>query len=444
MPSRGIEEFAGSDGTAVMGGQMAVAAPSRIGLGWWRQLSQVDWNVVATIGARLGVVAAGIVSSVMTARFLQPAGRGEYFLAVTVAQMIAQFANLGLPSSNTYFVAGNRSMFTGLFANSLWISFAGVPVVGVALMLLNARFGWMGVSHATLWFGVVLAPLILFNLLGSNLFVGLNELRTFNAVQVISALIVLPFMLLAGKFHSGSTGFLTASILGWSVTATLVAVLLRHHASGPLRFRPEIFKTTFSYSTRAYLTTLAGFLVLRINVFTLNAMAGSEQVGYYSIASQLADTVAILPQSIALVLFPLLVSRPEGRGRATVENAVRTAVILGAACLVLWFVAPPAVALAFGQRFQPAVPVIRAMLPGMLLVGVTAIVSQYLAAGGMPVSVVATWASGVVLTAVLGRELVRRFGAVGAGATLSVTYGVMLVVLTILAVRMARRTSPAA
>ena len=77
------------------------------------------------------------------------------------------------------------------------------------------------------------------------------------------------------------------------------------------------------------------------------------------------------------------------------------------------------------------------MLPGVLLVGVTAIVSQYLAAGGMPVSVVATWFGGVALTAAMGRVLVHRYGAVGAGITLSVTYGVVLIVLTTLTWRMA-------
>jgi O-antigen/teichoic acid export membrane protein len=111
---------------------------------------------------------------------------------------------------------------------------------------------------------------------------------------------------------------------------------------------------------------------------------------------------------------------------------------------VVWFAAPLAVHLAFGSRFEPAVPVIRAMLPGVLLVGVTAIVSQYLAAGGMPISVVATWFGGAALTALLGRVLVGRFGAVGAALTLSVTYGLILAVLTILTVAMAGRLSSAA
>jgi enterobacterial common antigen flippase len=404
----------------------------------WRRLLEIDWRVVATIGARLLVIATGIVSSIVTARALRPAGRGEYFLAVTTAQMLAQFTNFGLPSGNTYFVSRDRTLFTGLFANSLWLSFAVVPVVGLVLAALSLS-GFIGSSagHTTLLFSVALAPVILFNLLGSNLFVGLNELGMFNAVQVGGAVLVLPFMLMAGRLHAGPNGFLTASLLGWSVVATVIVVLLRRHAVGALRFRPDIFKMTFSYSTRAYFATLAGFIVLRMNVFILSAIAGTEQVGYYSIASQISDAVAIFPQSIALVLFPRLVSNNRHRARATMENALRTGAVLAVGCVALWFVAPPAIQFAFGPRFLPAVPVVRSMLPGILLVGVTTIISQYLAAGGMPVSVVATWFAGVALTAALGRVLVHRYGAVGAGMTLSVTYGMILIVLTVLAWRMA-------
>lgn len=420
---------------------MAAASVS-VGLTVWRQVFQIDWRVVATIAARFAIVAAGIVSSVVTARFLRPAGRGEYFLAVTTAQMLAQFANFGLPSSNTYFAARDRSLFTGLFANSLWISFVGAPAIGLVLVALSSSgLAWGATSHATLWFAAALAPLILFNVLGSNLLVGLNELGTFNAVQVGSAVVVLPFMLGAGYLHAGPTGFLSASIAGWTATTVLVVVLLRRHAVGPLRFQPAVFKATSSYSTRAYLATLAGFLVLRINVFTLSGFAGAEQVGYYSIASQIADTVAILPQSIALVLFPQLIIATRHRGRTTVDNAVRAAFVLGVICVALWFVAAPAIHLAFGARFLPAVPVVRSMLPGVLLVGVTAVVSQYLAAGGMPISVVVTWFGGVVMTAGLGRTLVHRYGAVGAGATLSITYGIILIVLVVLARRMATRSA---
>src|SRR5438034_1313621 len=40
----------------------------------------IDRNVVTTIAVRLAIVAGGFIASIVTARFLSPSGRGEYFL----------------------------------------------------------------------------------------------------------------------------------------------------------------------------------------------------------------------------------------------------------------------------------------------------------------------------------------------------------------------------
>src|SRR5437870_4922581 len=90
-----------------------------------------SWYSDATMvmGGRVVGIIAGIASSILTARYLAPEGRGEYFIAIVTAQLAAQFGNLGLSSGNTYFVARDRRLFPGLLANSLWISFLFVPVM---------------------------------------------------------------------------------------------------------------------------------------------------------------------------------------------------------------------------------------------------------------------------------------------------------------------------
>ncbi len=68
-----------------------------------------------------------------------------------------------------------------------------------------------------------------------------------------------------------------------------------------------------SFGIKAYCVTLVGFFVLKGNVFLLKFYSSEEVLGYYSIASQLNDCLAILPTSMGLVLFPNLVRNEEGR-----------------------------------------------------------------------------------------------------------------------------------
>lgn len=419
------------------------AAPSGdVWLACSRLWSKVDGALVLTLGSRGVGLVAGIVSSVITARYLQPAGRGEYFLAVTTAQLIAQFASLGLPSSNTYFAARDRKLVPGLLANSVWLAFVAVPLLALGYLAV-ARFGATGRVHVgTGLFALTLAPLLVFSLLGGSLFVGLNRLKAFSATQALLSAGALPFMMIAAYWQAGPNGFLAAAVCGTATAVGAMLVLLGPSAS-KLRFNADVFVTTFRYSVRAYLVTLAGFLVMRMNVFILHGLAGSTQVGYYSVASQIADTLGILPQSIALVLFPRLAAAAAGRFEVTIRAAARTAALVALICGVAWVAADPAIRVAFGPRFAPAVPVLRAMLPGVFCVGVAAIFSQYLAASGFPVSVVVAWFVTVALSAGIGRVLVASHGAVGAGASLSITYGALLVFMAALCWRVHRRSSAA-
>jgi O-antigen/teichoic acid export membrane protein len=254
----------------------------------------------------------------------------------------------------------------------------------------------------------------------------------------LSAAIVLPCILVAALLGCGPTGFLTASLAAWSVTVCVMLVLLFRQSSGALTFRSDVFLTTWRYSTKVYIATLAGFLVLRMNVFILNSLGGAEQVGYYSVASQMADTMAILPQSIATVLFPRLVASQADRLKTTMRDAARTAGLLAIACAAVWMLAEPIIQLAFGNQFAPAASILHALLPGVFFLGVMSVVSQYLAASGFPKSVVGCWIGAMALSAVLSHSLIGRHGAVGAAAALSITYAALLMGLLYLCWRTSR------
>ena len=196
----------------------------------------VDPQVIATVAVRLLIVAGGFVSSVLTARLLSPAGRGEYFLVVTLAQALAQFGNFGLQSSNTYFVARDRSLTGALLANSLAIAMVAGGVGSVAVILvLKAAGGASGDSR--LWFAAIIAPATLFYMLGTNLLVGLKRIGTFNRFQLGSNYGVLLCLVGAAVLGTGSAGFLAASALGWTLVSCCLLVVLRKEAAGHVNDR---------------------------------------------------------------------------------------------------------------------------------------------------------------------------------------------------------------
>ena len=392
--------------------------------------------VFLTLLSRSIQLISGFAGTVVTARFLGPEARGEYFLVITITLVVVQFANVGLPSSNTFYVARDRRLLGPLVSNSVWVSLVlggGGAVIAVAL--LNAT-GWITTQQPSLmWFAVALAPAILFFMLGTNLLVGIQRMGVFNIVEAASNLGVTAALVLAGLAAFDVHGFLAISTGTWSIAAAVLLVYLWRQDRAPLRFRTDVLAGGLRYSVKAYLITAIGFLVLRSNVFVLQHYYGSRELGFYSVAAQVGDALAIIPASVALVLFPKLVKDAAGRWHSTVRVSAVVAGALAVACGIAGLLAVPFMRIAFGTAFVPAAAVLQLLLPGVFALGVASVLSQFLAAIGVPRLLVGIWIVTLGILLLVGRLLIPRHAGAGAAASLSIAYAALLTMVATLAYR---------
>jgi O-antigen/teichoic acid export membrane protein len=385
-------------------------------------------NISLTLLVRFARIPLGLVTSVLTARFLGPDGRGNYVFVVTLAALIVQFGNLGLQSSNTYLVAKNRELIGGLLSNSIFAALLSIPLSGLVIWVASLSNGEAGIL---LWWAAGLAPASLFLLLGSNLLVGTGRIVLFNVFEFAYAALVVPLMLVAGLLHRGVGGMLLATVLAaWLASFGLLFVLV-----GPevrIRFAPDAFRSGLRFATKAYLVALLGFLVLRANVFLLERLAGASPLGQYSIASQITDLLAVLPQSVALVLFPRLVADQEHRWSTLRRSAQTTALLIIGLCAAVAGLAYPFIAIVFGSAYLPAVPILLFLLPGVVILAVTTVLSQYLAARGLPILLVGAWAIALLVVTFTSSVLIPSFGGLGAAIGLTLAYAVLFILVSIL------------
>jgi O-antigen/teichoic acid export membrane protein len=391
------------------------------------------------------MIVGGFGASIVTARALGPTGRGDYAFVATLGATVVQMGNLGLHSSNTYIVAQRREALRALLANSVWVSLVlgvGGGLAAVGLLTWTSLFPQTPSSY--MWFVVALAPPALFFLFGANLLIGVGEVLTFNVYEAGSAFVALLALGGAAIAGVGVAGFLAASVAAWWVVAALLLLKLHRLAGGTGGFDVAIFRSGLRFAAKAYLVALLGFLVLRSHYFLLARLSGAKEIGYFSVAAQLSDVLALVPTSAALVLFPNLVQNRAGSWAATVRMAGVVGASLVVLCVVAGALAPPFIHLAFGGDYGPAVPTVRWMLPGVLALGVTTVLSQHVAAMGMPKQIIGIWIFGLLSVVALGRVLIPRYGAVGAGAAYSVAYAALLVLVFCFAYRLRNVARPAA
>jgi O-antigen/teichoic acid export membrane protein len=162
------------------------------------------------------------------------------------------------------------------------------------------------------------------------------------------------------------------------------------------------------------------------------------EIGHWSVAAQISDALLLLPATTALLLFPALVRATDAdRWRQFTSMLLRVGGGMAAICIIAAVTARPAITVLFGQRYDPAVDILIALLPSVFFLSATTIASQFLAAIGMPWLQVAAWITALVVQ--IGLSLLAlKHGAVALAWVQSACAGI--VCLWLLA--MARRYSP--
>jgi len=161
----------------------------------------VTKQIVWTLIVRVLLIAAGFVSSIITARFLGPEGRGVFFYWTTLAAFVIQFGNLGLHSSNTYLLTKGRAPLSALAANSLWVSLIGGGILGGGLALsLWLIDGATGDRWSLLLPALFLIPTGLYFLLGTNLLVAEGRIGEYNGFELANRYLGLAAMFFAAWY----------------------------------------------------------------------------------------------------------------------------------------------------------------------------------------------------------------------------------------------------
>lgn len=388
-------------------------------------------DVALTLTVRTIIVLAGLISSLATARFLGPEGRGVFFFWSSVAAIVIQFGNFGLHASNIYLHARKGVDHATLGANSLFAACVGGAVLSAAALAILHLTGRDAASDPVIVAAVLLlSGSGLYFLLGTNLLVAMGKLTEFNLLELGSRLFGLAVLVLTLMIIQDPRILLLATALAAFVAACALFLRLLRHA--PLS-KPSwpVFRSGLAYGARAYVAACLAALMARLNAFLLEPAIPAADYGAWSIAAQMIDMMLLVPQSIALVLLPRMMRADDPHALLHLNAMVTTGILL-AVMVVFAIVGQPLIGLLYGAEFSAAYGYVIWGMPGLIAIGIISILSQYLAAIGIPIMLILLWGGVVVLHGLLASALIPVMGATGAMASQSVGYVVKLALVFLL------------
>ena len=393
--------------------------------------SDVVRKIAETLATRISMIVVGLVTSILIARILGPEGRGLYAVATAVGAFGVQFGNMGLHSSNTYFVAKNRKLLPPLLGNTILVGFC---FGGLLAVFAGAIFSFMPEIAPLHGFLLPLAlswiPVGLIYVLLQSLLIGVKEIRVYNKVEFFNGFVfvVLIFLLIFIKRITVESVYF-ASLVALMVSILFILWGLRLLIDKFPAPSIRLFSENIRYGIKAYLAAFFAFIVLRIDVLMVNYMLGPKEAGYYSVAASMADLVYLLPTTVGMIIFPHLSEMGNDGDRWIYARRVISylALALFAVIAMSMFLAKPFVRLLFGKDFLPAVPAFIILGVAIFFYGVNNILSIFLASVAFPWFAVNIWIAVAILNIVMNLYMIKVFGILGASLSSLFCYFFLMV-----------------
>jgi O-antigen/teichoic acid export membrane protein len=267
-----------------------------------------------------------------------------------------------------------------------------------------------------------------------NLLLGVQEVRAYNTIELVSKLLTLVFIgfvLLSGLVSPVTMflAFFAALLIGFVWAFWKLYGLLDQ----PLAVSAALFGSNVRLGIKAYLICLFYFIVLKADILLIKHFAGAEDAGYYSVATAVSGYLATLPTVVAAILFPTLSAMTNVKEKLHMAKraTIGTGALLGLLLLIASFSAKLIVRVLFGKAFLPAATAFIWLAPGAFFLGIEAVIVQFLNSFGYPKSVVGVWFAVVLLNLGANVFAIPRYGIAGAAAVSSFSY--LVVLLAILA-----------
>jgi O-antigen/teichoic acid export membrane protein len=285
--------------------------------------------------AHLVGLASGTANQMLLARLLAPEALAAYFLTLSVVEVAAQVAHLGLPRPLTRLVAQarareSRSEARGVLEAALPLWLAGS--LGVVLVYASGLGEWLArrafdseiMASATvvaaLWIAAQGSADLLSGALRGFRRVGLAAWVGGTFARVALTLALLALFLGSREIEFPEIVAIATATAGAAVVVALFA--LRSDVAGATPERVAK-RALLSAALPILLSGVVGMAYHRVDLWTVGALYPAEQVAIYGAAKRLIVLITLPIVILSLVVPPVVAELHASRDLARLQRALR-------------------------------------------------------------------------------------------------------------------------
>lgn len=310
------------------------------------------------------VMAQGVafLAVILVSRELGPASYGEFALLIAIFTFITQLSDFGTSTSYVTYLSTHRDARARVLGTVLVFKLLAGLLLAALLWLLASPISVYFFGRDTFASYLQLAaPALLFHTMLATLVAHCQALEQFSAYNLLNiahhatrCLSILAVLLLAG--HSDRFS-LFVYIYFFAAGGVAVAAITRFDIIVALDW--PVIRSIYRLGFWIFLSSIAVLVQMRIDMVMLKKLAGAEQVGLYSVASNVAMALPLVTMSLTATLMPKMAALLEGGTiRDFVGRVLRhTKYVLGVSVL-LQLLSPLLIYGVFGSAYAGSVPVL--------------------------------------------------------------------------------------
>jgi O-antigen/teichoic acid export membrane protein len=392
--------------------------------------------------ARTLTVVLAAATTILIARLLGPEAMGGYYLLALVPTTMLALLSMGVPSAITYHTG------RGIDVNEIR-TLAIVLPIGLSALIVFALLVLQPFLLSTVLAAAPpgLVPVSILAIPGffvlsscNAVILGRQRVRWYAALQAIQAIaLFIGQLVVVGVLRGGLEGAIWTYVVIVNLMALVSAVLMIRLAP----FRPVARAGTvvqlLGFGIVLQPAAMAGFFNYRADVYLMSTLLRDPAaLGVYGLAVNIAELCFFIPDAVSTVLYPRVAAAESAESAAFVPVVTRTVLLLTSAaaaliaCAVL--IAIPIVLPAFSQSVVPAL----LLLPGIIGLSASKVLSAYMTGSGRPALVSAVSVAALVLNVGLNLALIPVIGPPGAALASLISYSAHGTMMVIIASRQAR------
>lgn len=386
-------------------------------------------DILSVLSSNLTVAFCNLAIGVLLSRLLGAAGFGLYSAIIVVPLIVIGFTQLGIKRSTIYHI-GNKLLPEDNIVSALFILMIYTSVLSIVICGTVFFFSATQPFDPLIVVLVLLTiPLLLTNVYAGGVFLGKDEIRRASVLNAGPTILILAFTVVF-------VWVLKMSVLG-AFLAILLANIVMFIYNYHVFFHEYRYNITWKYHESlmkslvklGLVNAIAVFIMqlnLRMDILMLKKLSTLEEVGFYSLAMQIAEQLWHVPYAIeTIILSRSANSNKDQQIHRTVASIFRVSLIIGVlGGIFIFFVAPPLVPLVFGKEFIPSITMIQIVLPGILFLIGFRILNSRLTGMGKPQIAIFTFLPALVINFIANLFLIPRFGGVGAAWATNISYGI--------------------